>query len=89
VENLHTVARKIYLISTSELSADAAVVERVACILNLQTYVGYKVVRFIGDGTLAGVTIRKMAGDATLDLPTKGAFIAVGLEPNSSLAAPG
>lgn len=88
VENLHTVARKIHLISTSELSADPVVVERAACIPNLQTYVGYKVVRFRGDGNLAGVTIRKMAGEETLDLPVKGAFIAVGLKPNSSLAAP-
>ncbi|MHB8066679.1 MAG: FAD-dependent oxidoreductase [Desulfobaccales bacterium] len=88
VENLHTVARKIHLISHSELSADAAVVERVTCIPNLQTHVGYKVVQFRGNGTLTGVTIRKMAGDETMDLPVKGAFIAVGLKPNSSLAAP-
>lgn len=88
VENLHTVARKISLISTSEPSADAAVWERVACIPNLQTYVGYKVVEFRGDGTLTGVTIKKLAGDETLDLPVKGAFVAVGLKPNSSLAAP-
>ncbi len=61
----------------------AAVVERVACIPNLQTYVDYKVVQFTGNGTLTGVKIRKMAGDETLDLPAKGAFIAVGLEPDS------
>lgn len=87
VENLHTVAKKIHLISISEPSADAAVVERVACIPNLQTYIGYKVVQFRGDGSLTGVTIRKMAGEETLELPVKGAFIAVGLKPNSSLAA--
>ncbi|MFA4902294.1 MAG: NAD(P)/FAD-dependent oxidoreductase [Desulfobaccales bacterium] len=88
VENLHTVARNIHLISRAELTADPAVVERVSCLSNLQTYIGYKVVQFIGDGTLTGLTIRKMAGAGTLDLPAKGAFIAVGLEPNSFLAAP-
>jgi alkyl hydroperoxide reductase subunit F len=87
VENLHTVAREIHLVSNAELSADAAAVERVACLPNLQIHIGYKVVQFLGDGTLTGVTIRKMAGDETLDLPVKGAFIAVGLKPNSSLAA--
>jgi thioredoxin reductase len=57
-----------------------------ACIPNLQTYVGYKVVQFPGNETLAGVTLRKMVGGETLDLPAQGVFIAVGLEPNSSLA---
>ncbi len=87
-ENLHTVARKIHLISPSEIMADATVMERVACMTNVQTYIGYKVVQFIGEGTLTGLTIRKMAGAETLDLPVTGAFIAVGLEPNSALAAP-
>lgn len=88
VENLHTVAPNIHLISTSELSADAAVVERVACLPNFHAYLGYKVVEFIGDRTLSGVIIRKKTGAETLELPVKGAFIAVGLAPNSSLAAP-
>ena len=44
VENLHAVARKVHLISTSELSADATVLESVACMTNLQTYIDYKVV---------------------------------------------
>jgi len=88
VDNLHPVARNIHLISTSELSADAAVVERVACLTNLHTYIGYKVHEFTGDRSLTGIIIRKKAGAETLSLPVKGAFIAVGLEPNSSLAAP-
>jgi hypothetical protein len=65
VENLHTVARKINLISTSELSADVVLAERMACIPNVQTYIDYKVVRFMSDGILAEVTIRKLVGDAT------------------------
>ena len=42
VDNLHTVARNVHLISTSELTADAAVVERVSCLANLHTYINYK-----------------------------------------------
>lgn len=59
-----------------------------SCFANLQTYIGYKVLEFTGDQTLTGVTLRKKAGAETLGLPVKGAFMAVGLEPNSSLAAP-
>ena len=88
VENLHTVARNIHLISTSELTADPVAVERLGCFANLNAYIGYKVLEFTGDRTLAGITIRKKAGAETLSLPVKGAFIAVGLEPNSSLATP-
>lgn len=88
VENLHTVARNIHLISTSELTADAVVVERVSCLANLHAHIGYKVLEFTGNQTLGGIVIRKKAEAETLSLPVKGAFIAVGLEPNSSLAAP-
>ena len=87
VDNLHTIARNVHLISTSELTADAAVVERVSCLLNLHTYIEYKVIEFTGDQTLAGITIRKKAEAETVSLPVKGVFIAVGLEPNSSLMA--
>jgi len=87
VENLRTVVRKIYLISTSELTADATVVEKTGCLTNLQTYIEYKVLQFQGKETLTGLTIRKMGGPETLEIPAKGVFIAVGLEPNSSLVA--
>jgi thioredoxin reductase len=79
--------RQACLISKFEITADATVMERAACITNLQIYISYKMVQFIGDETRVGVTIRKTAGDKTLDLPAKGVFIVVGLEPNSSLAA--
>jgi hypothetical protein len=75
------------IISTSELTADAAMVEQVSCLSNLHSYIGYKLFEFTGDRTLAGITIRKKGDAETLSLPVKGAFIAVGLEPNSSLAA--
>ncbi len=63
-------------------------VERVSCLPNLHAYIGYRVLEFTGDRTLTEITIRKKDGAETLSLPVKGAFIAVGLEPNSSLAAP-
>ena len=87
VENLSPVAREIHLVSTSELTADPAMVERVKCLPNLFIYENFKVLEFTGGQTLSGVTIKKKAGQETLSLSVKGAFIAIGLEPNSSLAA--
>jgi alkyl hydroperoxide reductase subunit F len=88
VENLHYLARNIYLISHSEPTADPAMVERVLCLANLKTFIGYKVLEFTGDKTLSGVTIKKIGDVETLALPAKGAFVAVGLVPNSSVVAP-
>jgi NADH-dependent peroxiredoxin subunit F len=87
-ENLCSVARNVYLISTSPLTADPVVIERVRHLPNLQTYENCQVEEFTGQNTLGGVTIRKKAGKDILVLPVKGAFIAIGLTPNSSLVAP-
>jgi alkyl hydroperoxide reductase subunit F len=86
-ENLHTVAGKIYLVSTSELSADSAIIERVWRCRNVQAYENYTIVEFIGENTLLGLTIRKKAGKEIVNLAVSGAFVAIGLQPNSSLVA--
>jgi alkyl hydroperoxide reductase subunit F len=87
VENLHTVAGNIYIISDMELTADPVVMERINSFKNIKKYEGYKVVKFSGDKTLSGITIRKKAEEERLELPAKGVFIAIGLQPNSSLVS--
>lgn len=87
VENLHTVAKNIYLISDMELSADPVIIERVNHFKNLHKYEGYKVTGFTGENTLSNIKIRKKAKEKTLDIPVKGVFIAIGLKPNSSLVS--
>ncbi|MHC4321642.1 MAG: FAD-dependent oxidoreductase [Planctomycetota bacterium] len=84
VENLHSVAKKIYLISNTKLAADAVIIERISEFKNLEQYEEYKILEFKGDKTLSGVVIRKTASDETLEIPAKGVFIAIGLQPNSS-----
>jgi alkyl hydroperoxide reductase subunit F len=85
VENLHTIAKNIYLISDTELTGDAVIVERVSRFENLSRYEGFKVAEFTGEGALSGITIRKAAEKEIINLPVKGVFIAIGLQPNSSL----
>lgn len=85
VENLHTVAKNIYLISDAGLTADAVVIERVSRFENFSKYEGFRVVEFTGESALSGITIRKAAERETVTLPVKGVFIAVGLQPNSSI----
>lgn len=84
-ENLHGIAATISLVSATELTADRAIIERIRCRENVRIYEEYKVVELRGDALLSGITIRKMAGEESVDLPAEGAFIAIGLQPNSSL----
>ncbi len=84
VENLHSIAKKIHLIYDTKLAADPVIIERVSEFKNLEKYEDYKILEFKGDKTLSGVVIRKTASDETLELPCKGVFIAIGLQPNSS-----
>ena len=85
VENLNNVAKKISLISTSKFTADAVVVERVSKLGNVAMFEGYNVVELVGDITLSGVSIRKVATENTVKIPAKGVFIAIGLQPNTAL----
>lgn len=87
VENLHTVARGIHLVSDIELTADPVIVERVCKYGNFHKHEGYKVVEFSGTNALTGVSIRKKAEEETLNIPVKGVFIAIGLKPNSALVS--
>jgi alkyl hydroperoxide reductase subunit F len=87
VDNLHAVVKNIYLVSHSELSGDPANIEKVIHCPNVHRYENYTTVEFIGEDRLSGLTIRKMAGKETVDLAVEGAFIAIGLRPNSSLVA--
>jgi alkyl hydroperoxide reductase subunit F len=82
--NLHGVARSVALVSTTKLTADAVVIERTNALANVKVYEEFKVLEFRGEKTLSGVVIRKMASDETVKLPSKGVFIAIGLQPNAS-----
>ncbi|KAF0145709.1 MAG: alkyl hydroperoxide reductase subunit F [Nitrospirae bacterium] len=87
VENLCSVAKKIYLISDFKLTADPVIIERVSRFENLTKYEGVKIVEFSGESALSGIAVRKKAEEKTIKLPVKGVFIAIGLQPNSSLVA--
>ncbi|NCO84600.1 MAG: FAD-dependent oxidoreductase, partial [Nitrospirae bacterium] len=87
VETLYNVAGNIHIISDTRLTADSVVIERVSGFKNLKKFEGYKVLEFKGEKTLSGIVLRKTASDEMLDIPVKGVFIAIGLQPNSSLVS--
>jgi len=87
VENLRSVAKKIYLISDFKLTADPVIIERVSRFENLTKYEGFKIVEFSGESALSGIAVREKAEEKTIKLLVKGVFIAIGLQPNSSLVS--
>ncbi len=86
-ENLHAVAKGIHLISDAVLTADPLTIKRISKFENLKKYEGYKILEFIGRGTLDRIIIRKKGQDEITKIPVKGTFIAIGLRPSSSLVS--
>ncbi len=87
VENLHTVAGTINLISIGKLSGDPVIIDRVRGFDNVRIYESYKVLEFAGGKNISGMSIRKVAGEETINLEVAGAFIAIGLQPNTHLVS--
>jgi alkyl hydroperoxide reductase subunit F len=87
VESLHKSARNIHLISDRELTADSSEIEKISRFENVYKYEGYKVMGFKGTDTLSGISIRKKASEKSHLLSVKGVFIAIGLQPNSSVVS--
>jgi thioredoxin reductase len=83
VENLHSVAGQIHLISLGQLTGNPAIVERVKCFENFYIHEDYRVLEMTGYGSLAGITIRKTGEKETKNIPVRGVFISIGFQPNT------
>jgi NADH-dependent peroxiredoxin subunit F len=85
VENLQEIAKSIYLISDFDLVADSRVIAHIDKIKHLKKFIGYKCIKFSGNGTLNELIIRKMAGEKEINLSVDAAFVEIGFRPNSFL----
>lgn len=85
VENLHTLASRIHLVSKSSLQADPAIIERVRALPNLKTYEDCRTLKFGGEKRLSSVEIESLSEENVTSLSVRGVFVAIGLKPNSSL----
>ena len=84
VENLHTIAKHIYLISEYELTADPSIVEHVDSTKILQNMRIQRLLNlFIGENNISGIKVRRRATTEVVELSIKGVFISIGLLPNT------
>lgn len=83
VFDLNNYASEIHLISLSELTADAVLVERLRNVSKLKQYIGHTVVEIKGSRLLERVVVEKGESKERFELPVQGVFIEIGLDPNT------
>lgn len=83
---LSRICRKVYLIHRRrQMRADRILVERIKQTENVELILGAVVEKFSGDNTLQSLMYRNLDTGETSSLSIGGAFIAIGIEPNSEL----
>ncbi len=87
VEDLHTVARRITLLSDFDLTADAGPVEQVRRYRNLTVRENVKVLEISGGEVVEEVSFRARGTDREEREPARGVFIAIGLKPSSGVVS--
>ncbi|MDA3814089.1 MAG: FAD-dependent oxidoreductase [Candidatus Cloacimonetes bacterium] len=87
VENLHTVAQDIYLVSDIPITADANNIEKIRKMKNVKVFEGSTITEFGGEDNLQFAELEQISNQEKTKLEIRGAFIAIGLQPNSAIAA--
>lgn len=77
-------AKFIHLLSLSELTADAILIERLKQLANLKIYPGHTVVEIQGEKAVERIIAEVVATKQRFTIPVKGVFIEIGLETNVS-----
>ena len=83
---MNGIARKVYLVSRGDISADAVLRDHVASAARVKHLRGYDAVEIDGDETVEGLTVRERRRGKLRRLAVDGVFVEIGLEPNTSFA---
>jgi alkyl hydroperoxide reductase subunit F len=83
--DLAKVARKVYLVSTTALTADPILVDKMKSSGKIEVFTEYSTNRIIGGRSVEGVEIQGLDDKTPKLLPVQGVFIEIGLLPNSDL----
>ncbi|HEX2966466.1 MAG TPA: FAD-dependent oxidoreductase [Syntrophorhabdaceae bacterium] len=79
------IAERVYLISSSPLTAHTVVTDKVLNSPNLIFLANHTVDSINGDELVSGISIRNMTTDESVVLSVQGVFVEVGLTPNSDI----
>jgi alkyl hydroperoxide reductase subunit F len=85
VIDLMKVARKVYLISLTPLTADPILQDKVMPLSGVEVLTEYKIRRILGDSTVEGVEIESLKTGDVKRIDVQGVLVEIGLLPNSEL----
>lgn len=83
VFDLNNYASEIHLISLTDLTADAVLIERLKSVPKLKQYLGHQVVEIKGSKLVERVLVENQATKERFEIPVQGVFIEIGLDPNT------
>jgi len=86
--DLGTYAAPLHLISLTELTADAILIERLKRLSDLQIYTGHTVTAIKGTKSVEKIALEKVETGERFELPVQGVFIEIGLDPNTEFIGP-
>jgi len=84
-DDMVKIAEHVYLVSLTQLTGDAVLVDRVKAAKNLTLFLEYEVMEITGEKMVAGIKIRDPKNKQEEKLDVSGIFIEIGLLPNSDL----
>jgi NADH-dependent peroxiredoxin subunit F len=83
---MNGIARKVYLVSRGDVTADVILRDKVATAARVEHLRGYHAVEVHGQDEVEGLTVRDRAGGELRRLAVDGVFVEAGLLPNTSFA---
>jgi alkyl hydroperoxide reductase subunit F len=84
-DDMVKIAEHVYLISLTQLTGDAVLVDKVKAAKNLSLFLEYDVMEITGEKMVAGIKIRDLKNKQEKILDVNGIFVEIGLLPNSDL----
>ncbi|MBM3183051.1 MAG: thioredoxin-disulfide reductase, partial [Chloroflexi bacterium] len=84
-DDMVKMAEHIYLVSVTQLTGDAVLIDRVKAASNLTMFLEYEVLEITGDKLVEGIKIRDLKSKQEKVMEVSGVFVEIGLIPNSDL----
>lgn len=84
-DDMLKIAEHIYLVSLTQLTGDAVLVDRVKRGKNITMFLEHEVMEILGKNMVSGVRIRDLKSGEEKELDVSGVFVEIGLIPNSDL----
>ncbi len=85
VIDLDKVARRVYMVSLTELTGDPILQNRVRTFSKVNLYTRHNTTRIIGEESVAGIEIESLDTGEKIRLDVEGVFVEIGLLSNSKL----